>query len=85
MGITNAVVPVDELDAAVDAVAQRIAAGPPMALSMTKRMLDHAAGSSLAQSLETEALAQNVNLGTDDLMEGLKAFSEKRPPEFRGR
>jgi enoyl-CoA hydratase/carnithine racemase len=85
LGLTNAVVPAAELDAAVDAVAERIAAGPPMALSMTKRMLDHAASSSLAQSLETEALAQNVNLGTDDLMEGLTAFSEKRPPVFRGR
>jgi 2-(1,2-epoxy-1,2-dihydrophenyl)acetyl-CoA isomerase len=85
LGIVNAVVPVDELDAAVDELAQRIAAGPPMALSMTKRMLDNAARSSLVQALETEALAQNVNLGTEDMMEALTAFGEKRPPVFHGR
>jgi 2-(1,2-epoxy-1,2-dihydrophenyl)acetyl-CoA isomerase len=85
IGLANAVVPADELDEVVANVAQRIAAGPPIALSMTKRMLDNAATSSLAQALETEAIAQNVNLGTSDMMEALKAFSQKRPPEFRGR
>jgi len=84
LGIVNAVVPAAELDAAVAQLAERIAAGPPLALSMTKRMLDHAAASSLAQALETEALAQNVNLGASDLVEGMTAFAEKRPPVFRG-
>lgn len=84
MGFVNAVVPAAELDAAVADVAQRIAAGPPVALSMTKRMLDHAATSSLTQALEAEAVAQNVNLGTDDLLEGLTAFAQRRPPVFQG-
>ena len=84
LGLTNAVVPAAELDAAVSEVAGRIAAGPPVALSMTKRLLDHAGGSSLAQALEAEALAQNVNLATTDLMEGLTAFAEKRPAVFKG-
>jgi 2-(1,2-epoxy-1,2-dihydrophenyl)acetyl-CoA isomerase len=48
-------------------------------------MLDNAARSSLVQALETEALAQNVNLGTEDMMEALTAFGEKRPPVFHGR
>lgn len=84
LGFVNAVVPADELDAAVDEVAARIAAGPPIALGMTKRMLDNAATSSLAQALETEAIANVVNLGTKDLVEGLTAFREKRPPSFEG-
>ena len=63
-------VPADELDEVVDAVVQRIAAGPPMALSMTKRMLENSATSSLLQALEAEAVAQNVNLGTKDMAEG---------------
>lgn len=85
IGFVNAVVPVDELDAEVAAVVERIAAGPPIALSMTKRLLDNAASSSLAQSLEAEAVAQNVNLGTADMAEAFLAFREKRPPAFQGR
>jgi 2-(1,2-epoxy-1,2-dihydrophenyl)acetyl-CoA isomerase len=84
LGLANAVVPADQLDAAVEAVVQRIAGGPPMALSMTKRMLGNATTSSLLQALEAEAVAQNVNLGTKDMAEAMRAFAEKRPPEFRG-
>ena len=85
LGLANAVVPADQLDEVVAGVAQRIVDGPPMALSMTKRMLDNAASTSLAQALESEAVAQNVNLGTSDLVEALTAFAEKRPPVFQGR
>jgi enoyl-CoA hydratase/carnithine racemase len=85
LGLANAVVPADQLDDVVAGVARRIVDGPPMALSMTKRMLDNAANSSLAQALETEAIAQNVNLGTADLTEALTAFAEKRAPVFHGR
>jgi enoyl-CoA hydratase/carnithine racemase len=84
LGLANAVVPADQLDAVVARVVERIAGGPPMALSMTKRMLDHAASSSLAQALETEAIAQNVNLRTKDMAEAMRAYAEKRSPEFRG-
>jgi 2-(1,2-epoxy-1,2-dihydrophenyl)acetyl-CoA isomerase len=84
MGFVNEVRPADALDAAVDELAAKIAAGPPIALSMTKRMLDNAATASLAQALETEALAGLVNLGTDDVREAFAAFREKRPPAFEG-
>ena len=85
LGLVNAVVPVDELDAAVADVADRIAGGPPIALSMTKRELDNAGSSSLAAALEAEALAQSVNIGTTDLREALTAWLERRPPVFEGR
>ena len=85
LGFVNAVVPVDELDAATDEVVQTIAGGPPIALSMTKRELDNASGSSLAQALETEALAQSVNVHTEDIGEAMTAFFERRPPKFSGR
>ncbi|MFQ5558014.1 MAG: enoyl-CoA hydratase/isomerase family protein [Acidimicrobiales bacterium] len=85
LGFVNEVVPVDELDAAVDEVAATIASMAPMAVSMTKRMLDSAGGLSLAQALEAEATAQNVNFATDDMREALVAFTEKRDPVFRGR
>jgi enoyl-CoA hydratase/carnithine racemase len=84
IGFVNAVVAADELDQAVAELAAGIAAGPPIALSMTKKMLDHATTASLSQQLETEALAGMVNLGTTDLREAFLAFREKRPPVFEG-
>jgi enoyl-CoA hydratase/carnithine racemase len=84
IGLVNAAVPTERLDADVAELAEAIAAGPPIALSMMKRQIDNAAGSSLAQALETEALAQMVNVKTDDLREALTAFAERRPPRFEG-
>jgi 2-(1,2-epoxy-1,2-dihydrophenyl)acetyl-CoA isomerase len=85
LGLVNRVVPVDDLDATTAELADAIAVGPPLALSMTKRELDNAGTSSLAQALETEALAQSVNVGTEDIREALTAYVERRPPEFEGR
>jgi enoyl-CoA hydratase/carnithine racemase len=84
LGLVNAAVPAFELDDAVAAVAASIAAGPPIALSMTKRELDNASSGSLADALETEALAQNVNVRTDDLGEAMTAYMERRAPNFKG-
>ena len=78
-------VPVDELDAATQEVVDAIAGGPPVALSLTKRELDNASSSSLAQALEAEATAQSVNVQTDDMREALMAYIERRPPTFTGR
>ena len=85
VGFVNAVVPAADLDQEVSTLAQSIAAGPPIALSMTKRELDNASSSSLAQALETEALAQAVNVHTEDLGEALSAYVERRTPDFKGR
>src|SRR5262249_36957572 len=85
LGMVNAAVPANQLDAVVTEVAGAIAAGPPIALTMAKRELDNAATSSLAQALEVETLAQSVNVHTDDLREALTAFMERRPPNFTGR
>jgi enoyl-CoA hydratase/carnithine racemase len=85
LGLVNAAVPADELDATTREIADTIAAGPPLALSMAKRERDNAGTESLAQALEVEALAQSVNVHTDDLREALTAFMERRPPNFTGR
>lgn len=85
LGFVNACVPAEELDAAVDEVARVIAGGPPVALKMTKRQLDAAGESSLAHALEHEALAQTVNVHTEDMREALVAYVERRPPTFEGR
>ena len=84
-GLVNRVVPAADLDGFVEEWARRLAAGPPIALSMTKRMLNNSFTSSLAESLEAEAVSQVVNFKTEDLGEAMRAFSEKRAPNFKGR
>jgi enoyl-CoA hydratase/carnithine racemase len=84
IGIVNRVVPADELDGFVAAWAQRLAAGPPIALSMTKAMLNNSFSVSFDQAVEDEARAQTVNLGTDDVAEAMLAFTERREPRFEG-
>src|SRR5580704_9024728 len=69
IGIVNRVVAATELDGFVDDWAKRLAAGPPIALSMTKSMLNDSFSVSFDQAVEHEARAQTVNLGTDDVAE----------------
>jgi enoyl-CoA hydratase/carnithine racemase len=85
LGLVNRVVPAAELDAFVDDWATRLAAGPPMALSMSKTMLNNSFMVSMDQALEDEARSQSVNFGTQDFAEAIRAFLDKRDPDFQGR
>jgi enoyl-CoA hydratase/carnithine racemase len=85
IGLVNRVLPEAELDAFTNEWAARLAAGPPLALSMTKAMLSHSFETSIEQALEAEARCQAVCLASLDTREAIKAFVEKRPPVFRGR
>lgn len=84
LGLVNRVVPVAELDAVVDGLAARLAAGPPLALAQTKRLLDDSAAMGFDEALDREAQAQAVNLMGADVAEALVAFREKREPRFTG-
>ncbi len=85
MGLVNRVVPAGELDALVDDWARKLAAGPTIALSMTKTLLNNGLSVSMQQALEDEARCQIVSAGTSDIVEAMKAFVEKREPNFEGR
>jgi 2-(1,2-epoxy-1,2-dihydrophenyl)acetyl-CoA isomerase len=85
IGVVNRVVPASAIDALVDAWAARLAAGPPIALAMTKRMLNRAFEQTFEQALDDEARCQTVNFGTQDTVESIAAFLQKRDPEYRGR
>jgi 2-(1,2-epoxy-1,2-dihydrophenyl)acetyl-CoA isomerase len=85
LGLVNRVVPIDELDKVVDEWAARLAAGPPIALAMTKRMLNRSFEQSFEQALDDEARAQTVNFDTRDTKEAIAAFVAKREPGFEGR
>jgi enoyl-CoA hydratase/carnithine racemase len=84
-GLLNRVVPRDELDSFVADWARRLAAGPPLALSTTKAMLDDSFSTAMAEALEREATAQIMNLTSEDGREAIIAFLKKRDPVFKGR
>ena len=85
MGLVNRVVPGDQLDAFVNEWATRLAAGPPLALAMTKRLLTNSFSMTMDEALDAEGMAQTVNGGTEDAPEAIRAFLEKREPKFKGR
>jgi len=85
IGLVNRVLPVDQLDAFVDDWAGTLAAGPPLALSMTKTLLHASSMASMEQAVEDEARSQALNFSSQDTAEALAAFMEKRQPVFIGR
>jgi enoyl-CoA hydratase/carnithine racemase len=85
MGLVNRVVTPDQLDAAVTEWVDRLMAGPPIALSLSKMLLNKSFESSMDQALEAEAQAQAVNSASADAREARSAFLEKREPRFEGR
>jgi enoyl-CoA hydratase/carnithine racemase len=85
LGLINRVVPAADLDAFVDQWAATLAAGPPLALSMTKTLLQASGHSSMEEAVENEARCQSVNFASEDTNEALAAFTEKREPIYIGR
>jgi 2-(1,2-epoxy-1,2-dihydrophenyl)acetyl-CoA isomerase len=85
IGLVNRVLPDAELDAFVDAWVAELVAGPPIALALTKRMLNNSFNVTLEEALDDEGVSQTVNLGTADNREAVAAFLAKRAPRFEGR
>ncbi|WP_121060892.1 crotonase/enoyl-CoA hydratase family protein [Chachezhania antarctica] len=83
-GLVSRVVPDAELLSAAHALAARIAANPPQAVRMAKRLLKQGREASLADHLEMAAAMQALAHTTDDHVEAVTAFIEKRPPVFKG-
>jgi methylglutaconyl-CoA hydratase len=66
-------------------LAEEIGGAAPLALGAAKRAIDEGAGRPLGEGLAIERACYERVLTTDDRNEGLNAFIEKRPPEFKGR
>ncbi|MDE2575068.1 MAG: crotonase/enoyl-CoA hydratase family protein [Rhodospirillales bacterium] len=83
-GLVSRVVPDSELLDAARALAARIAANPPQAVRMTKRLMMRGRTMDLAPLLELSASMQALAHTTADHAEAVHAFMEKRPAVFRG-
>lgn len=74
----------DALDAEALALAERLAAGPTVALGMMRRQLHQALEGDYTSAMQREAENQRVLRGTHDSVEGAMAFLQKRKPDFKG-
>jgi len=84
-GLVHGTAGADGLDAAVAGVVDQLASGPTVALGLTKWLLRNGPGTELEAQLQNEALALELSSRSQDFREGLRAFADKRPPDFTGR
>lgn len=85
VGLLTEVHAAADLDAAVDSLIDELRALSPLALSIAKRVLDHAYEGPLGLGLELEGLAYGLLRSSHDFEEGVTAFVDKRKPQFEGR
>lgn len=83
-GLVNRVVDHHELDDTASQLADRLAARPTRALSLTKRLVNRSLETSRTQNFDDEAHFQELITATDDCAEGLAAFRDRREPRFQG-
>lgn len=84
-GLLNKVVPEADLMDEAKVFAKRFRALPSFAVEIGKALLDRGMNMSLEDALELERLGFSLLYSTEDQKEGLRAFLEKRPPQFKGR
>ena len=85
MGLVNVVTGVGEWLGAALELARRIAAGPPIATRLAKQAVLAAEETAMGAGLEQERRLYELAMATEDRVEGMQAFLEKRRPEYRGR
>jgi 2-(1,2-epoxy-1,2-dihydrophenyl)acetyl-CoA isomerase len=83
-GLINRVVPDGELMAEAGKIALELAQGPK-ALSLIRELMWRSLDAEFTDQLRAEAKTQNLAGATDDFVEGVRAFLEKRPAKFTGR
>jgi enoyl-CoA hydratase len=85
LGIVNIVVPADKFREAVRQFALELASKAPVALKVAKALIDKGAEIGLDSALALEREGFGVVASTEDLQEGVNAFTEKRKPVFKGK
>jgi enoyl-CoA hydratase len=84
-GLINRVVPADQVLEEALNLAREIAAKPPVAVRMAKQAILKAQDLSLEHGLQFEQNAFFLLFSSEDQREGMRAFKEKRKPEFKGK
>jgi enoyl-CoA hydratase len=84
-GLVTHVTADSDFEETVAKIVRRLAGGPPLAFAATKRAINAATLGELESALERERTGQTLLLRTDDVAEGMRAFGEKRKPDFHGR
>lgn len=84
-GMIHEVVPVEGLEASVAALVDELAAGPTVALGLTKMCINRGLDGGIVEAMADEAMALELSSRTADFREGLTAFRERRQPDFGGR
>ncbi len=85
IGLVNQVVPPEELDDAVQKMAEKLASKSPFALYIAKTAINNGINTDLKTAISLEALCFSLTMGSEDKTEGMTAFLEKRKPQFKGR
>ncbi|MFY7826971.1 MAG: enoyl-CoA hydratase/isomerase family protein [Flectobacillus sp.] len=85
LGLVSKVVPANQFREALEATAQQYANAPTKAIGLIKKVLNQSSHSSLEQMLELEAIHQDEAAQSYDFVEGVSAFLQKRPAQFKGR
>jgi enoyl-CoA hydratase/carnithine racemase len=84
IGAANRIAPSNELERVTDDLVEELLAAAPLAVGLSKGVLDHIARPTLAASLELEVTTQQTLIETDDFREAGAAFMEKRKPNWSG-
>lgn len=85
LGLANRTVPADQLQEAAMEWAQALAKRAPLSVAATKKVMRYAADHGWPEAFDMEAKLQGELLGSEDNKEGIKAFFEKREPNFKGK
>jgi enoyl-CoA hydratase len=84
-GLVSHVFADDDYTESLDRIVRRLSAGAPLAFAATKKAVNAATLGGLEDAFARERAGQSLLLRTEDVAEGMRAFTEKRRPEFRGR
>jgi enoyl-CoA hydratase/carnithine racemase len=85
IGLVDKVVPADKLESVTRELAARLAGGPPIAMGLIKKAIYLSETQDPESALRYIALMTSLNMETQDAKEGVIAFTEKRPPVYKGR